>query len=887
MTIPSTYHHVQSSSRLIENEEEGEDEISLEETDNQTSTDLTNKAGFFQNNEDSSEEDKNSTFRQKIHRKLSFNKETKTTLKTSENVTELPEKNKIGPKVNHNRRRTNSFNDVKLPKLNHNRINDNHHRSSNTDVIDIKSSFKRIISAGKQILPTSEQLTKHLEHSTGKKPTNIHHSYSRSRSYNQNQTYLNTEDLFADQELYNSKNTKVNSLQVDNSNVVQANFTPPAMLVEEVSLISSSGSHSSTTSSSRSKTRLINEEEEETSLLENRHKLFVDENNNLLEKVGGCELVHLENLKLNRQKSDSIRMRHNSSNKALYVPNSNLKLHTFVNSDSSNNLLNGNNFMMVKDLDSPTGSSDDGQVEFSKRNRRHDGCFNNYFTITLLFVVNLLNYIDRYTLAGVLLETQEYFDINDSESGLLQTVFICSYMLLAPLFGYLGDRYPRKWLIVFGISFWSFMTLIGSFVPGDMFWLFMLIRSCVGIGEASYSCVAPTIIGDLFTAETRTRMLAIFYLAVPVGSGMGYIVGSNISQAFGDWRWALRFTPMMGFICVILLILFVKEPKRGGAEGSKQETNNSSIFEDAIYLCKNKTFMWITIGFTFASFVLGGLSWWVPTYVAFAIQSNNEEPQQIPLIFGVITCISGLFGVAASSYLAPKLREVTKKGDPIVCALGSLIAVPALFILILITRSANPIIFWSIAFLAISAMCLSWTIVADILLYVIHPTKRSIASAFNILICHLFGDAFSPYVIGAISDALRSGKPDTFYNRYTSLQTALYAGPVFAMLSFAGYLFAALYVEEDKKKVELIIKKSQKNLSDPILSPGTNDLTSTANPIYNSGVAPEQLVNSVNEHNSTEGFRQQKGLLKDSNEVLADSDVYAPNTSEENLNPIN
>lgn len=114
----------------------------------------------------------------------------------------------------------------------------------------------------------------------------------------------------------------------------------------------------------------------------------------------------------------------------------------------------------------------------------------------------------------------------------------------------------------------------------------MLIRSCVGIGEASYSCVAPTIIGDLFTAETRTRMLAIFYLAVPVGSGMGYIVGSNISQAFGDWRWALRFTPMMGFICVILLILFVKEPKRGGAEGSKQETNNSSIFEDAIYLCK-------------------------------------------------------------------------------------------------------------------------------------------------------------------------------------------------------------------------------------------------------------------------------------------------------------
>lgn len=69
---------------------------------------------------------------------------------------------------------------------------------------------------------------------------------------------------------------------------------------------------------------------------------------------------------------------------------------------------------------------------------------------------------------GVLKEVQEFFSIGDGEAGLLQTVFIGSYMLLAPLFGYLGDRYPRKWLIVFGISFWSLMTLLGSFVPADV-----------------------------------------------------------------------------------------------------------------------------------------------------------------------------------------------------------------------------------------------------------------------------------------------------------------------------------------------------------------------------------------------------------------------------------
>ena len=114
----------------------------------------------------------------------------------------------------------------------------------------------------------------------------------------------------------------------------------------------------------------------------------------------------------------------------------------------------------------------------------------------------------------------------------------------------------------------------------------MIIRSLVGIGEASYSCVAPTIIGDLFTSEMRTRMLALFYLATPVGSGLGYIVGSNVADLMGSWQWALRVTPPLGFICIILLILVVHEPKRGGAEGSMIEQTNSSLISDVIYLLK-------------------------------------------------------------------------------------------------------------------------------------------------------------------------------------------------------------------------------------------------------------------------------------------------------------
>lgn len=869
MTSASNYSYVQSSSRLIENQ----DENSI--GSNQEVPGSPDPVEFYQDDTLTTERQlqDNQDLHKKRFRALSISKDERQ--KHQDTIGDLDFFNA------HTKRRHNSVNEVKSPP---NEINARLASNNGIDMVDIKSSFRKILNAGKQFQHSiSVQSVKSTKNKLAVQSHNnsvpFNHQYDRSQSYNHHQNTPeyegNDNDIFTDQELnaqggqydayLNANDSKLNFLSKsfdDKSNNIHSHLknvlnTPPSVAEESLSATSST-SQSSTPSSVISKNRNDHDDQIDF-LIDNtaRTKLFTDENNNSVTGLHNSELVHMSDLKLVRnKKNDSIRMRHHSSKQSLYTPlnKADLKMPAeFKPLGNSNSVLVSSN-----GLESPT-SSDDGQVAFVKgRNRRHINQFKDYFVIILLFVVNLLNYIDRYTLAGVIRETQDYFHINDGESGLLQTVFIVSYMLLAPLFGYLGDRYPRKWLVIFGISFWSAMTFLGSFVPGDKFWLFMLIRCFVGIGEASYSCVAPTIIGDLFTGEVRTRMLAIFYLAVPVGSGMGYIVGSNIAMAFGDWRWSLRFTPALGFICVILLIFFVTEPKRGGAEGSKTDSSNSSMLEDAIYLCKNKTFVWVTIGFTFASFVLGGLSWWVPIYVETAILSKGETPIQIPLIFGIITCFSGLFGVAVSSVMAPKLRNITNKADALICAVGSLIAVPTLYILILITRSSNQILFWFIVCIAISAMCLSWTIVADILLYVVHPNKRSIASALNILIIHLFGDAFSPYVIGAISDSLKKGKVDSYYLQYTSLQSALYAGPFFALMSFGAYLLATFYIEDDKKKVELMIKKSQKSLSEPSI----NDKTSETN--------INQIVDHINEND--EKSRHNKGdLIRDSNEDLKSS----------------
>lgn len=145
-------------------------------------------------------------------------------------------------------------------------------------------------------------------------------------------------------------------------------------------------------------------------------------------------------------------------------------------------------------------------------------------------------------------------------------------MVCAPIFGYLGDRYSRKWIMILGVALWSGTTLVGSFM-GQYGW-FLTFRALVGIGEASYSTIAPTIISDMFVDELRSKMLAMFYFAIPVGSGLGYIVGSETAQAFGSWRYALRVTPILGLIAVVLIFL-TREPERGQSEGSHNMATTS------------------------------------------------------------------------------------------------------------------------------------------------------------------------------------------------------------------------------------------------------------------------------------------------------------------------
>ncbi|XP_071784014.2 protein spinster homolog 1-like isoform X2 [Centroberyx gerrardi] len=454
-------------------------------------------------------------------------------------------------------------------------------------------------------------------------------------------------------------------------------------------------------------------------------------------------------------------------------------------------------------------------------------------TVVILCYINLLNYMDRFTVAGVLPDIENYFGINDEKSGLLQTVFICSYMFLAPFFGYLGDRHNRKLIMSVGIGFWSLVTLASSYTPKDHFWALLVTRGLVGVGEASYSTIAPTIIADLYVKEKRTQMLSIFYFAIPVGSGLGYIVGSKVDEAAQDWHWALRVTPALGLVAVVLLLLVVQEPKRGAIEARPEHhLHRTSWLADMQALCRNPSFVLSTFGFTAVAFVTGSLALWAPAFLFRAAVFTGEKAPCVQgpcdtsdsLYFGIITCVTGVLGVASGVEASRQLRKRTPRADPLVCAAGLLLSAPFLYLAIVFAQ-ASTIATYVFIFLGETFLSMNWAIVADILLYVVVPTRRSTAEAFQIVLSHLLGDAGSPYLIGVVSDSLR--KTDSYLWQFRSLQLSLLLCSFVAVGGGAFFLATALFIENDRHRAEnyvpsddepIVVPKSGRSTRVPVSS---------------------------------------------------------------------
>ena len=274
--------------------------------------------------------------------------------------------------------------------------------------------------------------------------------------------------------------------------------------------------------------------------------------------------------------------------------------------------------------------------------------------LALLLAINLFNYIDRYVLSAAIAPIrQEFFTPDDLHArfwtGTLATAFLVSYMLAAPIFGLLADRISRWKLIGGAVAVWSLASGASGLAP--TFLVLLLTRMCVGIGEAAYGPAAPALISDLYPIERRGRVLSWFYMAIPVGSALGFAFG-GVMVEHAHWRQAFYAVVPPGLL-LALLCFWMRDPGRGASD--VQPAHGEARWRDYLTLVRTPSYVLNTLGMTAMTFAVGGVAFWMPYYIHEF--RGQPHPAQIGLIFGGLTALAGLTATLLGGLAGDKLTK--------------------------------------------------------------------------------------------------------------------------------------------------------------------------------------------------------------------------------------
>jgi len=384
--------------------------------------------------------------------------------------------------------------------------------------------------------------------------------------------------------------------------------------------------------------------------------------------------------------------------------------------------------------------------------------------LALLLFINLFNYLDRQVLAAVVPDIRQTFFNSPADStsslggflnwfqtafgfkpenaliGLLSMAFMVSYMLCAPIFGSMAEARSRWLLIGLGVILWSLASggtgLAGSFL------VLLLTRCCVGVGEAAYGPIAPTVISDFYPIQKRGQVLAWFYLAIPVGSALGFIFGEQMAHAFG-WRWAFYAVVLPG-IALGLFALFKKEPPRGQSDLAQALSPHRVAWRDYHVLARTPSYVLNTFGMCAMTFAIGGMAFWMPDY----LKEYRGVPGSTGTMFGLLLTVAGIAATLLGGLAGDKLRTRFPGSYFLVSAAAMFAGFP-LFLGVL--YAPFPLA-WVFIFLACCCLFFNTGPTNTILANVTHPAMRAQAFALNILLIHSLGDVISPVIIGIVSD---------------------------------------------------------------------------------------------------------------------------------------
>ena len=365
--------------------------------------------------------------------------------------------------------------------------------------------------------------------------------------------------------------------------------------------------------------------------------------------------------------------------------------------------------------------------------------------LAVLTGLNGLNYVDRYVGAATLPLILASLSLSDASGGLLQSAFIITYSLVCPIVGWIGDRSNRMRLAAAGVFVWSAATVASGLAPTYL--ALLLARAVVGVGEASYAVVTPSLLSDCYPADRRARVLGIFYAAIPVGTALGYILGGLVGERQG-WRHAFFIAGAPG-LALALLLLAIREPVRGAYDRpGAQARTPPGLGASLRALLARRSYVCNTLAQVIYTFAMGGLATWIPTYF---VRVRGIPLATAASTFGLLLVVAGFLGTLLGGRLGDAFARRAPGAHFLVSgwtlAASLVFTVPAVL-------APSPAVFWPAMFMTLLMLFVNVGPLNAAMANVLPADLRARGFAATTMVMHLFGDAASPWLIGVASDAV-------------------------------------------------------------------------------------------------------------------------------------
>jgi MFS transporter, Spinster family, sphingosine-1-phosphate transporter len=370
--------------------------------------------------------------------------------------------------------------------------------------------------------------------------------------------------------------------------------------------------------------------------------------------------------------------------------------------------------------------------------------------LSVLTAINLLNYLDRYLVPPLVPDLERTLGLSHQQAGWLWPAFMVVYMVTAPLFGAWGDRGSRTRPIALGVLIWSVATALSGLVRS--YPQLFAARALVGVGEAAYVAIAPALLADCFPLRARGRVFAVLNMAIPVGAAFGYVLGGLIGHHFG-WRAAFLVCGTPG-VLLAAAVLTLPDPPRGvqertpGASQALPVSGSGMAGALAVYarLLRRGPYMLLVLGYAAYTFGLGGLGFWMPTFLEHV---RGIPADQATVGFGAIVVVTGFVGTLAGGWLGDYCLRRSPQGYLWFSGVVTLAAAPLAFVAL---ASPEPRVYYPAIVAAELLLFMSTGPVNAAIANLASPFERASAMALSMFLIHLLGDVPSPPLIGYLAD---------------------------------------------------------------------------------------------------------------------------------------